>query len=180
MQGLPAGAGMAGGDRDNPWEHFIKQSLAASRGQGHSTANGTASRDSGLGMEPPEYGNIQNLPPGFPAFPGAFLAGFPGMANMSNGFPGFPFGFPAQGFAGGEQSSVTGQRSMKDTGFMAGGNIDFIKMAALVKSRQEQQLKDGTYTGTYGAKNGKPPTKSDMLEEVKKLKVENKEGMEKQ
>ena len=37
MQGLPAGAGMAGGDRDNPWEHFIKQSLAASRGQGHST-----------------------------------------------------------------------------------------------------------------------------------------------
>ena len=52
---------------------------------------------------------------------------------MSNGFPGFPFGFPAQGFAGGEQSSVTGQRSMKDTGFMAGGNIDFIKMAALVR-----------------------------------------------
>ena len=98
-------------------------------------ANGTASRDSGLGMEPPEYENIQNLPPGFPAFPGAFLAGFPGMANMSNGFPGFPFGFPAQGFAGGEQSSVTGQRSMKDTGFMAGGNIDFIKMAALVRVR---------------------------------------------
>jgi len=69
---------------------------------------------------------------------------------------------------------------------------------AMVKSRQEQQLKvrnflppqsdepeifileqDG-YTGNYGAKNGKPPTKIDMLNEVKKLKKENKEGMEKQ
>merc|ERR1712029_528857 len=68
---------------------------------------------------------------------------------------------------------------MGDSGFMSGGNVDFIKMATLVKSRQEQQLKDG-YTGNYGAKNGKPPTKIDMLNEVKKLKKENKEGMEKQ
>ena len=101
-------------------------------------ANGTASRDSGLGLEG-EYGPGQNLSNGFPGFPGALMAGFPGMANMSNGFPGFPFGFPAQGFAGrgDENSPVNGKTflsaGMMDSGFMAGGNIDFIKMAALVR-----------------------------------------------
>ena len=58
---------------------------------------------------------------------------------MSNGFPGFPFGFPAQGFAGrGDENSAANGKSflsagMMDSGFMAGGNIDFIKMAALVR-----------------------------------------------
>ena len=58
---------------------------------------------------------------------------------MSNGFPGFPFGFPAQGFAGrgDENSHVNGKTflsaGMMDSGFMAGGNIDFIKMAAMVR-----------------------------------------------
>ena len=58
---------------------------------------------------------------------------------MSNGFPGFPFGFPAQGFAGqGDENSPVNGKSflsagMMDSGFMAGGNIDFIKMAALVR-----------------------------------------------
>ena len=61
---------------------------------------------------------------------------------MSNGFPGFPFGFPAQGFAGrgDENSHVNGKTflsaGMMDSGFMAGGNIDFIKMAALVRTTQ--------------------------------------------
>ena len=61
---------------------------------------------------------------------------------MSNGFPGFPFGFPAQGFAGpGDENSPVNGKSflsagMMDSGFMAGGNIDFIKMAALVRTPQ--------------------------------------------
>ena len=60
------------------------------------------------------------------------------MANMSNGFPGFPFGFPAQGVAGQEPWSPAAGKTflsagMMDSGFMAGGNIDFIKMAALVR-----------------------------------------------
>ena len=64
------------------------------------------------------------------------------MANMSNSFPGFPFGFPAQGFAGrGDENSAANGKSflsagMMDSGFMAGGNIDFIKMAALVRKSQ--------------------------------------------
>ena len=64
---------------------------------------------------------------------------------MSNGFPGFPFGFPAQGFAGrgDENSHVNGKTflsaGMMDSGFMAGGNIDFIKMAALVRQPQAFQ-----------------------------------------
>ena len=95
-------------------------------------ANGTASRDSGLGLEG-EYG-------GFQGFPGALLAGMmPGLGAMPGGFPGFPFGFPAAGFTGGEtlgQSPAGGTRAsfnVRDTDFMAGGNIDFIKMAARVR-----------------------------------------------
>ena len=58
---------------------------------------------------------------------------------MSGGFPGFPFGFPAAGFTGGDpvgQSPGGGVRTslaVRDTDFMAGGNIDFIKMAARVR-----------------------------------------------
>ena len=87
-----------------------------------------------------EYGGFQNFPAGFQGFPGALLAGMmPGLGTMPGGFPGFPFGFPAAGFTGGEtlgQSPVGGTRgslAVRDTDFMAGGNIDFIKMAARVR-----------------------------------------------
>merc|ERR1719232_405857 len=116
MASMANGSGGEGGN--NPWEQFIKQSLA---GQG-GPAGSDQSSERKMSIKPPHF---------------------------------------------------------MDSGFMSGGNVDFIKMATLVKSRQEQQLKDG-YTGNYGAKNGKPPTKIDMLNEVKKLKKENKEGMEKQ
>ena len=88
-----------------------------------SSANGTASRDSGIDGDM-NYAN----------FPAAFMAGLPG---FSNGFPGFPFGFPAQGLAGGGQTKEETKKSkvpsFMDTGFMSGGNIDFMKMATLVR-----------------------------------------------
>ena len=72
------------------------------------------------------------------ASPAAFFAqaGFP-LPGLSNGFPGFPFGFPAHGFTGSDQSSER-KMSIKpphfmDSGFMSGGNIDFMKMATLVR-----------------------------------------------
>ena len=67
------------------------------------------------------------------------MAGFPMSGQNSNGFPGFPFGFPAQGFAGvGEEGGKGGGKvpSFMDTGFLSGGNIDFMKMAALVSPRK--------------------------------------------
>ena len=81
---------------------------------------------------------------GFPGFPPAFLAGLPGLSN--SGFPGFPFGFPAQGFAGHGDTDINGRGDKKskvptfmDTGFMSGGNIDFMKMATLVSSREPKR-----------------------------------------
>ena len=72
------------------------------------------------------------------AGPAAFFAqaGFP-FPGLSNGFPGFPFGFPAHGFTGSDQSSER-KMSIKpphfmDSTFMSGGNIDFMKMATLVR-----------------------------------------------
>ena len=69
------------------------------------------------------------------------MSGFPMPGQNTNGFPGFPFGFPAQGFAGaggpfGEEGGKGGGKlpSFMDTGFLSGGNIDFMKMAALVRS----------------------------------------------
>jgi len=121
------------------------------------------------------------LPNGFPGFPG-FPSGFPGFQNslpgFQNGFPGSPGGFAGSlngSFNNGNQSSLAA-----NSGFLTGGNLDFSKMAAMVKSRQEQQLKDGAYTGTYGGKNGRPASKSDMLEELKRLRKFNKEGKDKQ
>ena len=70
---------------------------------------------------------------------------------MSNGFPGFPFGFPAQGFAGrGDENSLVNGKTflsagMMDSGFMAGGNIDFIKMAALVRPPPPQGIIDSLF-----------------------------------
>ena len=94
---------------------------------GGNSANGTASRDSGLGMESGDQNNFS-----YANFPAAFLAG------LSNGFPGFPFGFPAQGLGQetGEEARMSSKSKMPsfmDTGFMSGGNIDFMKMAALVR-----------------------------------------------
>ena len=97
----------------------IESHLLASLGY---PANGTASRDSGLGLEGEAF---------------SFLSGFP--VPGQNGFPGFPFGFPAQGFAGaGDEGGKGGGKlpSFMDTGFLSGGNIDFMKMAALVSFPQ--------------------------------------------
>ena len=97
----------------------IESHLLASLGH---SANGTASRDSGLGLEGEAF---------------SFLSGFPVPGQNTNGFPGFPFGFPAQGFAGaGDEGGKAGGKlpSFMDTGFLSGGNIDFMKMAALVSS----------------------------------------------
>ena len=101
----------------------IESHLLASLGH---PANGTASRDSGLGLEGEAF---------------SFLSGFPVPGQNTNGFPGFPFGFPAQGFAGagglfGDEGGKGGGKlpSFMDTGFLSGGNIDFVKMTALVSS----------------------------------------------
>jgi len=120
---------------------------------------------------------------GFSGFPG-FSNGFPG---LQNGFPGFQNGFPGSpgGFAGSMNGSLdngnpAASSPAANSGFLSGGNLDFSKMAAMVKSRQEQQLKDGTYSGTYGGKNGRPASKTDMLEELKRIRKGNKEGRDKQ
>ena len=76
------------------------------------------------------------------------MSGFPMTGGQfSNGFPGFPFGFPAQGFAGAgspfaEEGGKGGGKvpSFMDTGFLSGGNIDFMKMAALVSPRTEKNM----------------------------------------
>ena len=74
------------------------------------------------------------MSPLFANFPAAFMAG------LSNGFPGFPFGFPAQGLGSSEAQMAESRKGSKakmpsfmDTGFMSGGNIDFMKMATLVR-----------------------------------------------
>ena len=61
-------------------------------------------------------------------------AGFP-MPGQNIAFPGFPFGFPAQGFAGDGAGDEAGKGGGKVPSFMdSAGNIDFMKMAALVRS----------------------------------------------
>lgn len=79
-------------------------------------------------------------------------------------------------------SVTAGERkgSQAGTAFMTDGNIDFEKMATMVKSRQEQQLKDGQYSGSYGGKNGRAATKLEMLEELKRLHRNNREEQERQ
>lgn len=93
------------------------------------------------------------------AGPAAFFAqaGFP-FPGLSNGFPGFPFGFPAHGFTGSDQSSER-KMSIKpphfmDSGFMSGGNVDFIKMATLVRfgTSKKQQATEHLIISSFKTK----------------------------
>ena len=100
---------------------------------GGNPPNGTSSRDSGLSMDG-ENGGYPGFANGFPGFTG-FPTGFPGFPN---GFPGFPNGFPGSpgGFAGSMNgSSENGNQNSApaNSGFLSGGNLDFSKMAAMVR-----------------------------------------------
>ena len=67
-------------------------------------------------------------------------AGFP-MPGQNIAFPGFPFGFPAQGFAGDGAGEEAGKGGGKVPSFMdSAGNIDFMKMAALVSLQKARKL----------------------------------------
>merc|ERR1711915_973489 len=94
--------------------------------------------------------NFQEVSLGFLGFPG-LNPGFPG---LNPAFAGFQNGFSSPtGLPGGFGDPVS---QAANSGFLSGGNIDFSKMESLVKRREEQQSKDGVYTGNYGGKNGKP------------------------
>ena len=113
---------------------------------GGNPANGTSSRDSGLSMDGENgfSGGYPGLPNGFPGFPG-FPTGFPGFQNsfpgFQNGFPGSPGGFAGSmsgSFPNGNQNSLAA-----NSGFLTGGNLDFSKMAAMVRLCTGQKLKSG-------------------------------------